>query len=269
MNNTTEPTDGPAESSSDKKPSDQSSLQDRVVLITGGVHRLGAHTARVLHAEGARLVLHYRSSRDSAHALQEELNSIRPDSVVLVRADLLDMASLPAVIADSLSAWGKLDVLINNASSFYSTPVGSVSESEWNDLMGTNLKAPFFLSQAAAPHLKDSLGCIVNIVDIHAERPLKRFPVYSMAKAGLVMLTKSLACELGPEVRVNAVAPGAILWPEREMDEVTQQRIISRTFLKRQGNPDNIAQAVLFLIRDAEYTSGQVITVDGGRSLNS
>lgn len=269
MNDTTEPNDGPLDSSSDEKSSGPSSLQDRVVLITGGVHRIGAHTARVLHAEGARLVLHYRNSRDSAHALQEELNGIRPDSVVLVRADLLDMASLPAVVADALSAWGRLDVLINNASSFYSTPVGSVSESEWNDLMGTNLKAPFFLSQAAAPHLKDSQGCIVNIVDIHAERPLKRFPVYSMAKAGLVMLTKSLACELGPEVRVNAVAPGAILWPEREMDEVTQQRIISRTFLKRQGNPDNIARAVLFLVRDAEYTSGQVITVDGGRSLNS
>lgn len=269
LNDTTEPNDGPLDSSSDEKSSGPSSLQDRVVLITGGVHRIGAHTARVLHAEGARLVLHYRNSRDSAHALQEELNGIRPDSVVLVRADLLDMASLPAVVADALSAWGRLDVLINNASSFYSTPVGSVSESEWNDLMGTNLKAPFFLSQAAAPHLKDSQGCIVNIVDIHAERPLKRFPVYSMAKAGLVMLTKSLACELGPEVRVNAVAPGAILWPEREMDEVTQQRIISRTFLKRQGNPDNIARAVLFLVRDAEYTSGQVITVDGGRSLNS
>jgi len=245
------------------------SLQDRVVLITGGVHRIGAYTARVLHSEGARLVLHYRNSRDTAHALQKELNDIRADSVVLVRADLLDMASLPAVVTDAHSAWDRLDVLINNASSFYSTPVGSVTETQWNDLMGTNLKAPFFLSQAAAPYLKQSQGCIVNIVDIHAERPLKRFSVYSMAKAGLVMLTRSMACELGPEVRVNAVAPGAILWPEREMDEVTQQRIISRTFLKRQGNPDNIARAVLFLIRDADYTSGQVITVDGGRSLNS
>lgn len=268
MNHTTEPNDDPSDGSSEGN-QDRGALHDRVVLITGGVHRIGAHTARVLHAEGARLVLHYRNSRDAAHALQEELHATRPDSVVLVRADLLDMASLPAVVADALSAWGRLDVLINNASSFYSTPVGSVSESEWNDLLGTNLKAPFFLSQAAAPYLKDSLGCIVNIVDIHAERPLKRFPVYSIAKAGLVMLTKSLACELGPEVRVNAVAPGAILWPEREMDEVTQQRIISRTFLKRQGSPDNIAQAVLFLINGADYTSGQVITVDGGRSLNS
>lgn len=265
MNDNTEPDDD----SSETTPNNEGSLKDRVILITGGVHRIGAHTARVLHAEGARLVLHYRNSRDTAHALQEELNNSRADSVVLVRADLLDQASLPAVVADALSAWGRLDVLINNASSFYSTPIGSVTESEWNDLMGTNLKAPFFLSQAAAPHLKESQGCIVNIVDIHAERPLKRFPVYSMAKAGLVMLTRALACELGPDVRVNAVAPGAILWPEREMDEVTQQRIISRTFLKRQGSPDDIARTVLFLIRDAEYSSGQVITVDGGRSLNS
>ena len=244
-------------------------LRDQVALITGGVHRIGAHTARKLHAEGMRLVLHYRESRAAAQKLQAELNEQRADSVVLVRADLLDQAALPAVIHDAHSAWNRLDVLINNASSFYSTPVGTVTETQWNDLMGTNLKAPFFLSQAAAPHLKKHQGCIVNIVDIHADRPLKNFPVYSMAKAGLVMLTKAMACELGPEVRVNAVAPGAILWPEHEMDQVTQQRIISRTFLKRQGSPENIARAVLFLIRDADYTSGQVITVDGGRSLNS
>lgn len=244
-------------------------MQDRVALITGGVHRIGARVAHKLHASGMRLVLHYRNSREAAQNLQEELNAIRPDSVVLVRADLLDYATLSAVITDAHSAWNRLDVLINNASSFYSTPVGSVTEEQWDDLMGTNLKAPFFLSQAAAPHLKANTGCIVNIVDIHADRPLKAFPVYSMAKAGLAMLTKALACELGPEVRVNAVAPGAILWPEREMDEVTQQRIISRTFLKRQGSPEDIARAVLFLIRDADYTSGQIITVDGGRSLNN
>ncbi len=240
-----------------------------MVLITGAAHRIGAQIARTLHAEGAQLVLHYRTSRGAAHDLQQELNDKRADSVVLVRADLLDQAALPAVVADALATWGRLDVLINNASSFYSTLVGSVTETEWDDLMGANLKAPFFLSQAAAPHLKEQKGCIVNIADIHAERPLKRYPVYSIAKAGLVMLTKALACELGPQVRVNAIAPGAILWPEREMDEVTQQRIISRTFLKRQGSPINIAKAVLFLIRDADYTSGQVIFVDGGRSLNS
>ena len=265
MNDTTDAGDA-TRPANDKRHND---LTDRVVLITGGAHRIGAQIARTLHAEGARLVLHYRVSRDAAHALQEELNRERPDSVVLVRADLLDQAALPAVVADALATWGRLDVLINNASSFYATPIGSVTETEWNDLMGTNIKAPFFLSQAAAPHLKESRGCIVNIVDIHAERPLKRFPVYSMAKAGLVMMTKALACELGPEVRVNAIAPGAILWPEQEMDEVTQQRIVSRTFLKRQGSPHNIASAALFLIRDADYSSGQVITVDGGRSLNS
>jgi pteridine reductase len=244
-------------------------LHERVALITGAAHRIGAQLARTLHAEGARLVLHYRGSREQALALQEELNKTRADSVVLVRADLLDFDALPAVIADAHSAWGRLDVLINNASSFYPSPVGTVTEQEWNDLMGSNLKAPFFLSQAAAPHLRARHGCIVNIVDIHADRPLKNYPVYSMAKAGLVMLTKAMACELGPEVRVNAVAPGAILWPESDMDDVTKQRIISRTFLKRQGSPENIARAVLFLIRDADYTSGQVINVDGGRSLNS
>ena len=244
-------------------------LHGRVILITGGVHRIGAVIARTLHAEGARLVLHYRGSRDAAHNLQAELNALRENSVVLVRADLLDQAALPAVVADALASWGRLDVLINNASSFYPTHLGKVTETEWDDLLGTNLKAPFFLSQAAAPHLKEQQGCIINIADIHADRPLKHFPVYSIAKAGLVMLTKSLACELGPEVRVNAIAPGAILWPEREIDEVTQQRIVSRTFLKRQGEPLDIARAALFLIRDADYTSGQVITVDGGRSLNS
>jgi len=264
LDDITEPTDDSA--NDDANPG---SLNGRVILITGGVQRIGAQLARSLHAEGAQLVLHYRGSRDAAHQLQDELNALRADSVVLVRADLLDQAALPAVVADALTAWGRLDVLVNNASSFYSTPVGSVTESEWNDLMGTNLKAPFFLTQAAGPHLKEVRGCVVNIVDIHAERPLKRFPVYSAAKAGLVQLTRALACELGPEVRVNAVAPGAILWPEGEMDEVTQQRIVSRTFLKRQGHPEDIARAVLFLIRDARYTTGQVITVDGGRSLNS
>lgn len=244
-------------------------LHEKVVLITGGAHRIGAHIARVLHAQGAKLVLHYRTSRDAAHAFQRELNEIRKNSVVLVQADLLDSKSLSEVVRNAVSAWGQLDVLVNNASTFYPTPIGSVDEHKWDDLVGTNLKAPFFLSQAAAPHLASQNGCIINIVDIHADRPLKNYPIYSMAKAGLVMLTKSLACELGPEVRVNAVAPGAILWPEIDMDDVTKQRIISRTFLKRRGDPNDIARAVLFLIRDAVYTSGHVLTVDGGRSLNS
>jgi pteridine reductase len=243
-------------------------LTDKVALITGAAHRIGAETARTLHAEGMRLVLHYRASRDAALSLQDELNSTRQDSVILVQADLLATKGLPKLVEEAVSAWGQLDVLINNASSFYKTHMGKVTEQEWNDLMGSNLKAPFFLSQAAAPYLQKQHGCIVNIVDIHADRPLKHYPVYSMAKAGLVMLTKSLACELGPEVRVNAVAPGAILWPEN-IDEVTKQRIISRTFLKRKGAPHDIAKAITYLIRDAGYVSGQIITVDGGRSLNS
>ncbi len=245
------------------------SLEGKVALITGAAHRIGATTARLLHREGANIVLHYRGSRQAAQGVQEELNALRPDSVVLVQSDLLDTGKLQSLVREAHGAWGRLDVLINNASTFYPTPVGHITEANWDDLIGTNLKAPLFLSQAAAPHLVRQRGCIVNIVDIHADRPLKAHPVYSVAKAGLAMLTKALAGELGPEVRVNAVAPGAILWPEIPMDDVTKQRIISRTFLKRQGSPEDIARAVLFLVRDAGYTSGHVLTVDGGRSLNS
>lgn len=240
----------------------------KVVLITGAAHRIGATTARSLHAEGMNIVLHYRGSREAALALQDELNAIRENSVILIQADLHITNGLPALIEAAVKAWGRLDTLINNASTFYPTPVDKASEEEWDDLIGSNLKAPFFLSQAAAPHLKKTAGCIINIVDIHAERPLKTYPVYSMAKAGLVMMTKSLACELGPTIRVNAVAPGAILWPEN-LDEVAQQRIISRTFLKRQGDPMDIAKTIVFLVKDANYVTGQVIAVDGGRSLNS
>ena len=243
-------------------------LSNKIVLITGAAHRIGATTARMLHAEGMNILLHYRNSREAAESLQAELNAIRSDSVHLIQADLHDTANLPALVEQAIQIWGRLDVLINNASSFYATPIGSVSETQWDDLIGSNLKAPFFLSQAAAPYLCQHGGCIVSIVDIHAERPLKEFPVYSMAKAGLVMLTKSLACELGPEVRVNAIAPGAILWPEN-LGENEKEKIISRTFLKRQGEPEDIARAILYLIRDAGYMSGQVLTVDGGRSLNS
>ncbi|QKT03166.1 pteridine reductase [Ectothiorhodospiraceae bacterium 2226] len=247
---------------------DDKPLQDKVALITGAAHRIGAAVARHLHARGMRIVLHYHSSRAAALALQGELCAARPASVVLVQADLLNAAKLAAVVQEAVAAWGRLDVLVNNASSFYATPMGSVDESQWDELIGTNLKAPFFLSQAAAPHLASSQGCIVNIVDIHADRPLKDYPVYSTAKAGLVMLTRALASELGPPVRVNAVAPGAILWPEHDLDEVTKQRIISRTLLKRQGSVDDIARAVHFLVADAPYVTGQVITVDGGRTVN-
>lgn len=245
------------------------SLNDKVALITGGAHRIGATTARTLHAAGANIVVHYRQSSAGAEALQAELQALRPNSVALVQADLHDTDGLPKLVRQAHAAWGRLDLLVNNASTFYPTPVGSVGEAEWDDLIGTNLKAPFFLAQAAAPHLRMQRGCIINIVDIHAERPLKEHPVYSMAKAGLVMMTKSLACELGPEVRVNGVAPGAILWPENEMDDTTKGKIIERTFLKRQGSPQDIANAVLYLARDAHYTSGHILSVDGGRSLNS
>lgn len=244
------------------------SLSGKVALITGAAQRIGAVIAEALHAEGLNLALHYRTSKQAAHALQERLNAARADSVVLMQADLLDSAKVTHMVQDAIGAWGRLDVLINNASSFYPTPVGSVSGAQWDDIMGSNLRAPFFAAQAAARALVESNGCIINIVDIHADRPLKTYPVYSTAKAGLVMLTKALACELAPQVRVNAVAPGAILWPEA-LDQVTQQRIISRTLLKRQGHPGDIARAVLFLIRDAGYITGQVITVDGGRSINA
>jgi len=243
-------------------------LGNKVALITGAAHRIGAATAQLLHAEGMNLVLHYRSSRDAAQKLQKQMLEKRPDSVILVQTDLHKIDNLPALVNEATDAWGRLDVLINNASSFYPTPIKQATEEHWDDLMGTNLKAPFFLSKAAAAQLKKNRGCIINMVDIHAERPLKAHPIYSMAKAGLVMMTHALASELGPEIRVNGVAPGAILWP-KDIDDITKQRIVSRTFLKRKGEPNDIARAILYLIRDAQYMSGQILTIDGGRSLNS
>jgi len=242
--------------------------ENPVVLITGAAHRIGATTARLLHAQGMNIVLHYRSSREQAQKIQDELNSVRENSVILIQADLHNTSGLSSLVEESVKAWGRLDVLINNASSFYPTIIGKSTEEQWDDLIGSNMKAPFFLSQAAAPFLKKQHGCIVNIVDIHAERPLKTYPIYSMAKAGLAMMTKALACELGPEIRVNGVAPGAILWPDN-LDQVAKQRIISRTFLKRQGEPNDIAKAIVYLIKEAEYMTGQILSVDGGRSLNA
>ena len=242
--------------------------QNKVALITGGVRRIGAEIATLLHEQGFRLALHYRNSRTEAKALQEKLNAIRADSVILIQADLHVTKGLNALVKSTLESFSQLDVVVNNASSFYTTPVGKATEEDWDDLVGSNLKAPFFLAQAAAPALKKSNGCIINIVDIHAQNPLKAHSIYCMAKAGLAMMTKSLAKELGPEVRVNGVSPGAILWPENEMDELTQQRIVSRSFLKRQGNPSDIAQTVLFLAIKAPFITGQIIAVDGGRSLN-
>jgi pteridine reductase len=198
--------------------------------------------------------------------LQAELNHQRKDSVALIQADLLDTAKLPAMVEQTVHSFGRLDALINNASSFFQTPVGEITAAAWEDLIGTNLRAPLFLSQAAAPALKKAQGAIVNITDIHAERPLKNYVVYSVAKAGLVGLTRSLARELAPEVRVNAVAPGPILWPDDDtFDELSRQRIISHTPLKREGTPEDIAKAVHFLLAEATYVTGETINVDGGR----
>ncbi len=243
-------------------------MHGKTVLITGGAKRVGAASARLLHAAGANLMIHYRNSASEARALQAELNAVRPESVALIQADLLDIGGLPSLVNRTVATFGGLDVLLNNASSFYPTPVGTIGEADWIDLMGSNLKAPLFLSQAAAPELKKRRGCIINITDIHAERPMKSYVVYSIAKAGLVGLTKSLARELAPEVRVNAVAPGPIMWPEDDanFDEVSRQRIISHTMLKRAGDPADIALAVRFFAMDTHFVTGQVLAVDGGRS---
>jgi len=244
---------------------DDNKLSGKVVLITGGAHRIGARIVRHLHAAGMNVVIHYRNSEQAAHKLQSELHAQRPDSVVLVRGDLTNHGMLPNLVYETTEAFGRLDVLINNASTFYATPISEASEKDWDDLMDTNLKAPFFLSQAAYPALKKNAGCIVNIADIYGDRPLKNYPIYSTAKAGLIMLTQSLARELGPDVRVNAIAPGVILWPEKDMDDMTKQRLINSTPLKRSGEPDDIARTVSFLIGDAGFITGQVIAVDGGR----
>lgn len=247
-----------------------SPLQDKVVLVTGGAKRVGAAISRLLHASGANLMIHYRSSVGEARALQSELNLQRPNSVALIQGDLLNMAVLPSLIQETVNHFGRLDVLVNNASSYYATEIGEIGESQWDDLIGSNLKAPLFLSQAAAPELRKHQGCIVNITDMHVERPKKGYVVYSIAKAGLVTLTKSLAYELAPDVRVNAVAPGPVMWPEAnpQFDEVYRQRVISQTLLKRIGEPLDIAKAVRFLVAEAPFITGQVIAVDGGRSQN-
>jgi len=245
------------------------SLTGKVVLVTGAARRVGAAIARRLHAAGANLMLHYRGSEPDAQALQAELNTVRANSVALVQADLLDAGGLAEIVKNTLARFERIDALVNNASSFYPTPMGEITPAQWDDLIGSNLKAPLFLAQAAAPHLKRTGGSIVNIADIHAEWPLKNYVVYSIAKAGLVGLTRTLARELAPEVRVNAVAPGPILWPEDgAFDAVSRQRIISHTLLKRVGDPDDIARAVYYFIAEAPYVTGQVLAVDGGRSVN-
>lgn len=246
----------------------ESSLSGKVALITGAARRVGAEIAKHLHANGMNLALHYRSSKKEAQQLQKILLEKRPDSVILVQADLLNHAKLCSLIQPCLQSWGRLDALINNASSFYPTPLGTITETQWDELFGSNLKAPLFLAQAAEPLLRQHSGNIINITDIHADRPLKNHCVYSAAKAGLVMLTKSLARDLGPKIRVNAIAPGAILWPEQDIDELTKRRIVSSTALKRRGGPADIARAVVYILRDANYMTGQTLTIDGGRSLH-
>lgn len=238
-----------------------------VVLVTGAARRVGAEIARQLQAAGARVALHFRSSRSDAEALAADLNGIRPGSAAIFQADLLDSASLPGLVSAVVERFGRLDGLVNNASSFFPTALGEIDDAAWLDLMGSNLKAPLFLSQAAAPHLKLGGGAIINIVDIHAERPLKGYPLYCAAKAGLLGLTRALALELAPEVRVNGVAPGAIEWPDDgQFPAAERQAIVAHTLLGRIGAPSDIARTVRFLLFDAPYITGQIIPVDGGRS---
>ncbi len=246
---------------------DERSLRGKVALVTGGAHRIGARICAELHAAGMSAAIHYHRSADAATALVASLEQQRPGSTLALPADLDDFAALPRLIELVRDRFGRLDALINNASRFYPTPLGSVTAAQWDELMGSNLRAPFFLAQAAAPLLRENRGCVVNLVDIHAQRPLKDHSVYCMAKAANAMMVKALARELGPEVRVNGVAPGAILWPDTPMGDAAKQEILTRTALRRTGTPDDIARAVLFLVRDADYTTGQILAVDGGRTV--
>jgi len=242
-------------------------LNDKVVLVTGAARRIGAAIVTCLQQHGARVAIHYRGSAAEATQLRDGLNEARPDSAAVFQADLLENGA-PSSLVDEVLAWaGRLDGLINNASTFYPTPVGSITERHWNDLVGSNLKAPVFLSQAAAPYLRKTRGNIVNIVDVHAQRPLRDHSVYGAAKAGLAMLTRALAKDLAPEVRVNGVSPGAILWPEGGMSDEVQQTILHQVPLQRPGDPGDIAGCVLYLLADAPYVTGQIIAVDGGRSI--
>lgn len=245
----------------------EQTLDDKVILVTGAARRIGAAIVTCLHEHGARLAIHYRGSRDAAEKLAADLNKVRENSATALQADLADTDKLPALIAAVLDWGGRLDGLVNNASSFYPTPLGSISEKQWDDLVGSNLKAPLFLSQAAIDPLRRSAGAIVNIVDIHAQRPLRNHAVYGSAKAGLAMLTRSLAKDLAPHIRVNGVSPGAILWPEDGMSDAVQESILRQIPLQHAGKPRDIAACVLYLLRDASYVTGQIIAVDGGRSI--
>ena len=247
-------------------------LSGKVALVTGASRRIGATTVKMLHQHDATVVIHYRNSKTDAEKLCDELNAIRPDSCFIEQAELGDTQSLSKMVDSVIAKVGRLDILINNASSFFPTKVGEITEDHWDNLFSSNLKAPLFLSQAATPYLTKTEGCIINMVDIHAERPLAEHPVYCAAKAGLLMLTKSLAKELGPKVRVNGVSPGAILWPEADGNSAEadkeHQALLDKTSLKREGSPDDIAKAIQFLVLEAPYITGHIIPVDGGRLLN-
>lgn len=239
----------------------------KTALVTGAARRIGAAIARRLHAEGYDLALHYRTSKPEMDALQADLNATRPGSAIALQADLAEFDRLPELVARTVGRFGRLDALINNASGFYPTPIGTATPSQWDELFASNARAPFFLAQAAAPHLRASRGGIVNLGDIHGETPLADHAIYCMAKAALLMLSKSLALDLAPEVRVNAIAPGAILWPEHHDDEAAQSAILARTPLPRLGTPEEIAGVVSWLLDDASYVTGQAVHVDGGRHL--
>jgi pteridine reductase len=243
------------------------SLTGKTVLITGGARRVGAAIARMLHGAGANLVIHYRKSATEAASLADELNAARARSTMIFQADLLDLGNLPSLVEFAVRSFGSLDVLVNNASTFYPTKIGEITPKAWDDLMGSNLKAPLFLSQAAAPALKKSGGLIINLVDIHALRPLRDYTVYCCAKAGLHMLTRSLAKELGPEIRVNGISPGPVMWPEHGGDESARAKIIQRTILQKMGSPEDIARTALFFAASAPFITGQILAVDGGRSV--
>jgi pteridine reductase len=238
-----------------------------VVLVTGAAKRVGRVIARILHQAGYDLVLHYRQSKAEAEQLACELEAKRSDSTLLLAAELAQTAELPKLVLRAVQRFGRLDALVNNASAFFATQLGQTTEAQWEELFASNAKAPFFLAQAAAPHLRVAHGAIVNLADIYAERPLPHHAVYCMAKAALVMMTQALAWELGPEIRVNAVAPGAVLWPEGGKSYADQADLLGRSALKRAGSPEDVAGAVLFLLRDAPFVTGQVLRVDGGRSL--
>jgi pteridine reductase len=242
-------------------------LDGRWALVTGAAKRIGAVVASTLHEAGANVVIHYHHSADEAEQLATELNGRRASSAFTASADVREVAEIERMAKQVLERTGRLDVLVNNASNFYPTPLGTVTEENWYDLMGSNLKAPLFLSQAMLPALRTANGVIINIVDVHSQRPLRDHVVYGAAKAGLAMLTRSLAKDLGPHVRVNGVSPGAIMWPEEGMSDHLRAAIIRQTALKRSGTPQDIAAAVLFLVRDAPYVTGQIIAVDGGRSV--